>query len=140
MAPAAWSSQAGWRAHVELALEAVPEPQQPPGPCCLEAHPEPVSLLRLERGIPQCVRGAARNGHFCAVVQEPGAATAWVPRKLLPPPAELKDTDHATEAEPGGGWCALRVGCAGSGKGGLKVPAAPGSAGQLCALLSEARG
>jgi len=130
-------AEQGWRRHVELATAVAPDPQQPVGAVCLEALPEPLALLRLQRGVPECVRSASRRGHFTSVVQEPSHATAWVPRSLLPRPAELADREGAEEAEPGVGWAALCIGRPGSGTAGLKVPAAPGTAGTLSALLAE---
>ena len=128
-----------WQQHVGLALELIPEPANTAGAVCLEAVPEPIAQLRLSRGVPECVREAARSGSFCTVVQEPGAATAWVPRRALPRDAALAEEDGVDEVEPGKGWCAIRIGRPGSGRSGLKVPAAPGSAGALCGLLAEAK-
>lgn len=133
MAPAS----PAWRAHVDLALDQGPTPQQPIGAVCLEALPDAISWLRLRQGVPECVRKAAREGQFCAVVQELSTATAWVPRSLLPASGELEEAEEAKEVEPNRSWCAIRVGRPGSGIGGLKVPAVPGTAGTLCALLAD---
>lgn len=128
-----------WRMHAELALEIAPEPpQQSGGGVCLEAMPETLALLRLGKGVPDCVRAASRDNQFTAVVQEPAAATALVPRNLLPRPAELANRDGAEECKPGVGWSALCIGRPGSGRNGLKLPAAAGQAGELCALLADA--
>jgi len=124
--------------HVERALEPVPEPQRQDGALCFEASKESIAFLRLLRGVPECIRNAAKKGQFCAVVQEPGAATAWVPRALLPKQPELSDKDGAEEVESGFGWCAMLMGRSSSGKGGLNVPAEPGAAAKICALMAEA--
>lgn len=131
------SVAAAWRALVDAAHEAAPEPQQPLGTVCLEVLPETVAQLQLRRGVPECVRSAALNGHFCAVVQEPDAAVAWIPRSLLPRAAKLAEKEGAEEVEPGISWCVIRFGCPGSSGGGVKVPATPGMAGTLCAALAE---
>eukprot|EP00406_Dinophysis_acuminata_P011683 CAMPEP_0179227854 /NCGR_PEP_ID=MMETSP0797-20121207/9528_1 /TAXON_ID=47934 /ORGANISM="Dinophysis acuminata, Strain DAEP01" /LENGTH=460 /DNA_ID=CAMNT_0020934895 /DNA_START=1 /DNA_END=1380 /DNA_ORIENTATION=- len=138
-------SDSAWQRHVELALEPAPEPEQPAGAVCLEALPDTIALLRLGRGVPDCVEDAARGGQFCAVVQEPDAATAWLPRRLLPRRAELVDEDGAEEVEPGVGWCAIRVihpagaAAAGTGKAaaGQGAREYTGTASALCALLAE---
>eukprot|EP00927_Polykrikos_kofoidii_P035382 TRINITY_DN29957_c0_g1_i1.p1 TRINITY_DN29957_c0_g1~~TRINITY_DN29957_c0_g1_i1.p1 ORF type:complete len:1033 (+),score=179.41 TRINITY_DN29957_c0_g1_i1:187-3099(+) len=88
--------------------------------------------------MPECVGGAARGGHFCAVVQEPDAATAWVPRKLLPSKEELANQDGAEEVEPGADWCAVRICVTGSGKDGLKTSVPPGVACELLSQISQA--
>ncbi|CAJ1448073.1 unnamed protein product, partial [Effrenium voratum] len=94
-----------WALHVELAQQGLEEvPAE--GPALLEILPEPLALLRLSRGVPECVRQAARNGDVCTVVQEPGAATAWVPQKVLGDLARAK----AEGADPRpGAWRALRA-------------------------------
>eukprot|EP00927_Polykrikos_kofoidii_P067006 TRINITY_DN62558_c0_g1_i1.p1 TRINITY_DN62558_c0_g1~~TRINITY_DN62558_c0_g1_i1.p1 ORF type:complete len:1194 (-),score=216.85 TRINITY_DN62558_c0_g1_i1:85-3360(-) len=88
--------------------------------------------------MPECVGGAARGGHFCAVVQEPNAATAWVPKHLLPTKEELIHQDGAEEVDPASAWCPVRIGLPGSGRDGLKVPAGPSSAARVLEQLSRA--
>eukprot|EP00933_Yihiella_yeosuensis_P039771 TRINITY_DN3391_c0_g1_i1.p1 TRINITY_DN3391_c0_g1~~TRINITY_DN3391_c0_g1_i1.p1 ORF type:complete len:740 (+),score=245.57 TRINITY_DN3391_c0_g1_i1:103-2322(+) len=102
MAPFASS----WQALVELALEALPGPPAKLTPQILEALPDPIVWLRLKRGVPECVRGAAGSGNICVIVQEPSAATAWVPRHALPLNLESEGTE---EMYPGQDWCALKI-------------------------------
>ncbi|CAE7699789.1 unnamed protein product, partial [Symbiodinium microadriaticum] len=83
------------------------EPLKSGAPLGLEALPDPIGLLRLNRGVPDCVRAAARSDEFCTVVQEPGAATAWVPRRVFS--KELVQSEGAEEVVPGQSWCALRL-------------------------------
>ncbi|CAE7784967.1 unnamed protein product, partial [Symbiodinium pilosum] len=103
MAPTA----SAWATHVELAHEVAGEPLKPGKALGLEVLPDPIGLLRLNRGVPDCVRAAARSDEFCTVVQEPGAATAWVPRRVFS--KELVQSEGAEEVTPGQSWCALRI-------------------------------
>lgn len=130
-------NDSAWRTHVELALEPAAEPEHSIGAVCLEALPDTIALLRLGRGVPDCVEDAARSGQFCAVVQEPDAATAWLPRRLLPRRAELADEDGAEEVEPGVGWCAIRVANPATSKSSQADTSDTGTASALCALLAE---
>lgn len=114
-------------------MDASPEVQQPSEAVWLEAVLGTIAHLRLSRGVPECVRGALATGHFCTVVQEPGGATAWVPRSVL-----SQHADGMEDMDQGRDWCALRVGRWGSSKNGLRELAPPGTANVLCTLLTEA--
>eukprot|EP00928_Gymnodinium_smaydae_P061293 TRINITY_DN45408_c0_g1_i1.p1 TRINITY_DN45408_c0_g1~~TRINITY_DN45408_c0_g1_i1.p1 ORF type:complete len:907 (+),score=145.48 TRINITY_DN45408_c0_g1_i1:145-2865(+) len=139
--PAAQSAPPpSWRLLADLASELPPETSAPSDAVCLEALPDSIALLRLGSGMPECVRSAARSGQFCVVVQEPAAASAWVPRRLLPRADELTKRDGAVEQVPGMDWCALRIGRCGAGRDGIKTFADQGVAAAVCSQIATVVG
>jgi len=122
-----------WAAHVDLATQVRPVVQTPLHSVLLEAIPDTIAHLRLSRGVPESVRAAAKSGQFCTVVQEPGAATAWVSKRALQQAARGGD-DGVEDLDQGKGWCAFRLAKA----AGLKGPVPFGAGHLLYSQLAEA--